>query len=73
MIISLIVSSGFLGQDYTIILLLEPLHRLLSRNTMLRTDGGLLSLSRAHVETGSAQHHVEVQTIDADVRIVLNT
>ena len=63
---------GFVQND-TVVLLLEPLHRLLASHLVRVTNSATLSLSLRHTTTRTRQLDVEIHTEDTRVRVVLDT
>ena len=61
-----------LVEDDAIVLLLEPLHRLLAGHLVLVAESASLGLSLGHTAAGTSQLHVEIHTEDTGVGVVLD-
>lgn len=60
-------------ENNTVVFLLEPLHGVLLGEPVRKTNLALLPAAMRHVEAGPAQHDVEVQSVDTNRRVVLDT
>jgi len=60
------------GEDDTVVLLLEPLHRVLLGDAVVDAHAALPAPAVRDVEAGAAEHHVEVEAVDADAGVVLD-
>merc|ERR1719500_2461160 len=61
------------GQDDSIVLGLEPLHGVLLVETMGTSDTASLAAPVSDVLAGTAEHNIEVHTVDTNAGIVLDS
>ena len=62
----------FARKDDPIILLLEPAHGLLFADSVFGPNAACPALLVCDAETWPTQHHVEVQAVDTDARVILD-
>ena len=62
----------FARKDDPIILLLEPAHGLLFADSVFGPNAACPALLVCDAEIWPTQHHIEVQAVDSDARVVLD-